>query len=365
MAANTVQFVEFDHDGGDTGIIGSSGTTILRTANSRHSLDDQPAVEIPKPKRARKEQQIKVWEHSHRVTNIEALTPEFYECMECMARFELSDQLLQHLDTHRYFRGPGSAEASHDQNFDCPMCAFSLKKVRDMMSDEEAKIALENHTILEHFKSQLPPILMEAPAKVGDDDDIQEVGRTNISNGVNTGGVFKCQVCPRSFDQLYQRRIHERYHHQESATRSIAELKKTIKCSTCKTLCKSDHQLKLHREMYCNVGFECKQCTDRFSRISLLATHMKLKHGAVTGEKTREIFIPMCTDEENNQSVNSPKIKCPMCGVNQHNAEELVSHLLGRHNYDVTSLKPAMCDKCVFKTSDIRIFTEHYKLHLN
>ena len=82
-----------------------------------------------------------------------------------------------------------------------------------------------------------------------------------------------------------------RYFHRNSSIKELANTDKMLKCSTCKTFCTNENQLKLHKELYCDVGFECKQCSERFARISSLSTHMKLSHGANVSKKKRETAI--------------------------------------------------------------------------
>ena len=82
----------------------------------------------------------------------------------------------------------------------------------------------------------------------------------------------------------------KRYAHQKMAE-DIAQIKKLIKCESCKLFCKDKIQYKLHQELYCGVGFQCKQCSERFAKISQLATHLKLAHSAKSDGKTREILI--------------------------------------------------------------------------
>lgn len=321
-------------------------------------FDSNPIGDAPRQKRMRVSLNLRSFEHSHVLSNIDSLFNECFECMECSARFEVGDQLLQHLDTHQHFMAKG--DAKDEEMYDCSLCTFSLEKVRDMMSESEIKEALEKHTILEHFKAKIPPILMEPPAKITDDSPV-EVGLPNI----NSSGVFKCSVCTKTFDQLYQRRIHERYNHQDSVTRNVAEMKKLIKCPTCKTLCKNEKQFKLHREMYCDVGFPCQQCTERFAKITQLASHMKLKHGAIAGVKTREIFIPVNTPDED-QTIAPTRHKCVICGVIPNSGEDLVVHILNRHKFDITTIKQAQCDKCPLRAPDVKTFADHYRrLHCN
>ena len=51
--------------------------------------------------------------------------------------------------------------------------------------------------------------------------------------------------------------------------------------------------------MYCNLNFDCNQCDETFPRISMLASHIRLKHDANGGPKTREIFLPIYGEREN------------------------------------------------------------------
>ena len=83
---------------------------------------------------------------------------------------------------------------------------------------------------------------------------------------------------------------------ESTTARSVTELDKLVQCEICKMLCKTESQYKLHKQLYCNVEFDCQQCPEKFPKIANLATHMRLKHGAVSGAKSRDIFIPM-TDQ--------------------------------------------------------------------
>ena len=282
--------------------------------------------------------------------------------MECNVRFEMSDQLLQHLDTHQYFRlnmqEDHDDDADHNNENVCTLCPYSLKKASDTMSLNQIKEAMMRHTILEHFRGKL-----RTSDQAPDPDPIIDHEETFEQL------VFKCTYCTRTFDQLYQRRIHERYNHLDSLSKDAAQMKKFIKCPTCKTLCKDEKQFSLHKELYCDVGFECKQCSEKFLTIGLLATHMKIAHGAVTGANTREIFVPITDpgEEEADAAAASAaptRLKCVLCSVEQFNARDLYHHLIGRHNFDVTSLKPVQCDKCPLRASDIKVFADHYRKHL-
>ena len=89
-------------------------------------------------------------------------------------------------------------------------------------------------------------------------------------------------------------------------TEDIEREKEQIKCPKCKSICQNDYQYKLHKELYCDVGYQCKQCSERFKRVSLLATHLKLAHSANSGGKSREILIPnMSIVKQDVQSVPS------------------------------------------------------------
>ena len=79
-----------------------------------------------------------------------------------------------------------------------------------MVAEEEIKESLKKHTILEHFKAKLPPILMEPPTQINEEE--AELG-LNEGSEHYVHGNWKCSVCSRTFDQIYQRRIHERYYH--------------------------------------------------------------------------------------------------------------------------------------------------------
>ena len=111
--------------------------------------------------------------------------------------------------------------------------------------------------------------------------------------------------------------------------------------------------------MYCNVNFDCKQCSEVFPKIALLATHMRLKHGAVAGAKTREIFIPVIQNKNDQTSQH----KCMLCSNISNSIEDFTNHFIQRHSYDITNLKPAKCSKCSIKFKDVSSFLQHYRLN--
>ena len=171
-------------------------------------------------------------EHSHFLTKVEPVINdgEFYECMECMVQFETSAQLLQHLDNHKSYK-ENQQSVSYEQ---CLLCSYLPN---DTLSLEEAQDALRKHTIIEHFKAQIPPSLIKGPL-IANASDIEEANLDAPSASIVQNEVFKCSICPRSFDKSYQRRIHERYIHQKMSE----EVTQQVKCPSCKSLCKNDRQ---------------------------------------------------------------------------------------------------------------------------
>lgn len=332
--------------------------TFVRRPFDRHCFNESNSIDVAPtiPKRMKKDGGGQTdFEHAHHHFQLDCNSSERYECMDCMASFENGDQLLQHLDTH----DTTSPSETEESKVECPICSCRFDKVSG--SKEQADKSLECHIILEHFKATIPQSVLEDSyggirIKSGEFEMAEDALPSDAT------GVFKCSVCPRSFDQLYQRRIHEKYAHQESSLREFSHLQKLVKCPSCKTLCKDQHQYLLHKQLYCDVGFECKQCSERFSRISLLATHMRVKHGAVTAPKSREIFIPVAGGLEDIVAASSnTQHRCILCGLNKTNGEELMAHYNARHAFDVTSLKPIQCDKCTLKAVEIKPFIEHYK----
>ncbi len=232
-------------------------------------------------------------EHAHKLEKVEAHTHECFECSECLARFELSDQLLQHLDSHsKKDKDSETVDRKTRSSYECPNCEFSLSGRIKSLLPQEARKLIGDHIIVEHFKAQLPASLLASPAP----DPPEQIDHDETSN---PRGI-KCKFCPRYFEQVYQREVHQRYFHRNSRTKEIAGLKNTLKCPVCKSVCRSDHQLKLHREMYCHVRFECKHCNQRFPKIGLLSEHIKMTHrNHLTGAKRSQIFIPLSAAAKN------------------------------------------------------------------
>ena len=193
-------------------------------------------IEIPSRPKKFKCQNVSFedFEHSHFLTKIESVINkgEFYECMECMVRFETSAQLLQHLDNHICYQKQKGVK----DKFQCLLCSYLPK---DDLSDEKAQDAIRKHTILEHFKAHIPPNLIKGPVDTSNENDEKEVN-IDMAPSANSiqDEVFRCSICPRSFDQSYQRRIHERYIHQKMSE----EVTQQVKCPSCKSLSKNDRQ---------------------------------------------------------------------------------------------------------------------------
>ena len=181
-----------------------SNFSLSKVSGSTKIQSPKFSLEIPKIKKQKTQNEN--YEHSHRVTQIEALSTECFECMECSARFEFSDQLLQHLDTHRYFEKKNPI--NENEKLDCSLCNYSLKSIREELSEEEIQESLKKHTILEHFNAKLPQTVMDRPVKVKENEEPER----GINNK-NIHGTWKCDFCPRSFDQTYQLKIHKRYYH--------------------------------------------------------------------------------------------------------------------------------------------------------
>ena len=196
-----------------SGLTNISGTIRMpRNLTSPDLCSDLMTMEIPKKKLKLLPNEENSFEHSHFITKVDALSDEYYECMECSSKFEMSDQLLQHLDTHDYFKGTTTNDDStikNDDNYDCAMCSYSLKSVRETISEEEMAESLKKHIILEHFKANISPSVMEPPIEVPQ----QEPQLGLNSDSADGHGNLKCSVCSTTFEQVYQRKIHERYFH--------------------------------------------------------------------------------------------------------------------------------------------------------
>ena len=101
---------------------------------------------------------------------------------------------------------------SDDEKYDCAMCSYSLKSIRDTISEEEMAESLKKHIILEHFKANISPSVMEPPIEVPRQEP--QLGlNDNDSTLVDSNGSLKCSICFTTFNQVYQRKIHERYFH--------------------------------------------------------------------------------------------------------------------------------------------------------
>ena len=187
---------------------------------------DLMTMEIPIKKLKLVPDEENSFEHSHFITKVDALSDEHYECMECQSKFEMSDQLLQHLDTHDYyFKGTTNTSnddvtTDNDEKYDCAMCSYSLKSVRGTISEEEMAESLKKHIILEHFKANISPSVMEPPIEVPQKEPQLGLNNSEFAPDDDGHGNLKCSVCSTTFDQVYQRKIHERYFHSSGMQRN-------------------------------------------------------------------------------------------------------------------------------------------------
>ena len=202
-----------------SGLTNISGTIRMpRNLTSPDLCSDLMTMEIPKKKLKLLPNEENSFEHSHFITKVDALSDECYECMQCQSKFEMSDQLLQHLDTHDYYfkganlKSNSDGTTDDDEKYDCAMCSYSLKSIRDTISEEEMAESLKKHIILEHFKANISPSVMEPPIEVPRQEP--QLGlNDNDSTLVDSNGSLKCSICFTTFNQVYQRKIHERYFH--------------------------------------------------------------------------------------------------------------------------------------------------------
>ena len=184
-----------------SGLTNISGTIRMpRNLTSPDLCSDLMTMEIPKKKLKLLPNEENSFEHSHFITKVDALSDECYECMQCQSKFEMSDQLLQHLDTHDYYfkganlKSNSDGTTDDDEKYDCAMCSYSLKSIRDTISEEEMAESLKKHIILEHFKANISPSVMEPPIEVPRQEP--QLGlNDNDSTLVDSNGSLKCSIC--------------------------------------------------------------------------------------------------------------------------------------------------------------------------
>ena len=97
------------------------------------AIDYKKEMQVSTSKKFKSDSKFKRYQHCHRVTHVDAISDESFECMECMARFELSDHLLQHLDTHQ------TAPSMDQFDLECSICSYAPYKQlqNEMMNQDE------------------------------------------------------------------------------------------------------------------------------------------------------------------------------------------------------------------------------------
>ena len=195
----------------------------LLTGSPSSEFNESNSIEVP-DKQPRSKIKFKSifdnFEHSHNLKDLNTTyNKEHYECVECSVKFDQSDHLLQHLDTHEYFKEQSMKERQRALQIDyqsCKLCDYSLG--RTSRGKHSAKNIMENHVMVEHFNAKIPSLLsFPMPKGINSDksaDDLLSGSVVGVCKAVegwfSALGVWRCGICPKSFDQLYQRRIHER-----------------------------------------------------------------------------------------------------------------------------------------------------------
>lgn len=253
-------------------------------------------------------QELKVWYSNAygQFYNLPVLQPIqelAWPCYECSFKFESSEELQKHLDTHDKEKDENSRPKkkimhrikrkllkNHYDAVECQLCQemffqynYNSLRLHVLQKHERAKGTVEEYfTIVNFFKCEVCYISFKSEAllKIHNfkhNPDTSEEQRNHI-----------CPECQKKYPTQRQLVLHVSQH----VVVPSGEVKK-IKCNICHRI--FSHQDRLQKHMITHSDdakqFQCKTCKKRFFNNSALACHAKTHY---TEKKPFE--CPICKD---------------------------------------------------------------------
>ncbi|TMW53034.1 hypothetical protein DOY81_001897 [Sarcophaga bullata] len=191
----------------------------------------------------------------------------------------------------------------------------------------------------------------------------------------------QCDVCNRTFNDLYNLRIHKMIHTGEKPFqceecgkrfRQFNKLKihcithtneKPFKCDICGKGFRFRNYLSVHKRLHSGENpYKCKFCDEYFHSLHSRRLHTKLVHC-----ETKTFTCPICAKVLTAQCyltahmkrhTNQRDFKCPTCCKCFFSQSQLKDHELVH-----TNLKPYQCDVCSARFQRKSNYTQHLKIH--
>lgn len=256
---------------------------------------------------------------------------QVYKCLDCLARFEDSDQLVAHVRLSH----PVTLSEIEQDLMECFICP-GLK-----LSKEE----LIQHVRAKHM----------APLPGREDDRIQAKDAPHLVK------KSRCLHCEKVFPSVKRLRIHMKFQHTEAfrkinsgtSGRDQAKLKSIQKCDTCQQDVATKEQDILHQSLYCSVDFTCSLCLGRFCSVSDYTAHSKACENS---------SLEVDDDDPGYRGAvrTNHHLLCPICGYKFRSQKGYIAHLSSKHDSEISDFG---CIYCSHHSVDINDAIVHAKKH--
>ncbi|XP_073832918.1 uncharacterized protein [Musca autumnalis] len=191
----------------------------------------------------------------------------------------------------------------------------------------------------------------------------------------------QCDVCNRTFNDLYNLRIHKMIHSGEKPFqcdecgkrfRQYNKLKihcithtdlKPYVCDICNKGFRFRNYLSVHKRLHSGENpYKCKFCNEFFHSLHSRRLHTKMMHC-----EAKTFTCPICSKVLTAQCyltahikrhTNQRDYKCETCGKCFFSQSQLKDHQLVH-----TNLKPYQCDVCLARFQRKSNYTQHLKIH--
>ncbi|XP_061393072.1 zinc finger protein 235 [Musca vetustissima] len=191
----------------------------------------------------------------------------------------------------------------------------------------------------------------------------------------------QCDVCNRTFNDLYNLRIHKMIHSGEKPFqcdecgkrfRQYNKLKihcithtdlKPYVCDICNKGFRFRNYLSVHKRLHSGENpYKCKFCEEYFHSLHSRRLHTKMMHS-----EAKTFTCPVCSkiltaqcylNDHLKRHTNQRDYKCDICDKCFFSQSQLKDHQLVH-----TNVKPYECDVCMARFQRKSNYTQHLKIH--
>ncbi|KAJ2938667.1 hypothetical protein O0L34_g11993 [Tuta absoluta] len=287
-----------------------------------------------------------------------------YACAFCNAQFPDPADLKTHNAQHKHELDT-FMKLKHQSNFyvkmditslRCNMCSSDIPTISQLVDHLNRN---HNQNIFDDVKKRIFPFKFErskefrcceCPSIYHAFRPLQEHMHSHYSN-------FFCNICGAGFIIKGALRMHESTHETGS-----------FKCAHCPKLFDSINKKKMHEKCVhvSDLRFKCAFCDQRFNMINSREKHQTTVHGT----ESIEYKCHACEKVLANRSSLRTHIKrhhllqrlhqCPECDMKFFSPSELKKHM-PKH----TGLRDFKCDVCQKAFGRQKTLKEHMRIHLN